>query len=596
MKTPSKVKIERTKRLFDDFFKIDEAVLKWERFDGTMSDTVRRLRFERGDSVAAVVFNRDTRKVILVNQFRYPTYEKGSGWMSEVVAGVLETDESPETTIRREILEEIGYEVRDLVYISSFYVSPGGSTERIVLFYAEVDNEGKVSDGGGLESEHEDIQIEELTLQDVETALSARQYQDAKTVIGLVWLLNNLSSIERKGNLHMSDQKQKTCFVIMPYGEKSDADGNKINLDVIYEFIIKKAIEDMDKQNGLQIKCVRCDKIEESGSIHTEMFDHIAKDDVAIVDLTTLNPNVFYELGIRHALKRCVTVLIKSQTTSNIPFNIQGLRVISYDAADVDSYALIREKIQKFIKNGLSKDIKDSPVLDQLPDLQVSFKPEPLKRQEKHRFRISKSPKKEVVIITGDIQNVHRIDVWVNSENTNMQMARFYDGSISGLIRYMGAVKDDVGGVLEDKIATELSEIVDEKTRVDAGTVVPTTSGELKESNQVEKIYHVAAVEGVVGRGYSQVRNIAVCITNALKRADDDKFKTILFPLLGTGAGGANLGQTVKELIQVAIVHLEQNPKSSVKQVYFLAWSDAELKSCLSFLENTPDVEPINTA
>jgi ADP-ribose pyrophosphatase len=596
MKTPSKVKIERTKRLFDDFFKIDEAVLKWERFDGTMSDTVRRLRFERGDSVAAVVFNRDTRKVILVNQFRYPTYEKGSGWMSEVVAGVLETDESPETTIRREILEEIGYEVRDLVYISSFYVSPGGSTERIVLFYAEVDNEGKVSDGGGLESEHEDIQIEELTLQDVETALSARQYQDAKTVIGLVWLLNNLSSIERKGNLHMSDQKQKTCFVIMPYGEKSDADGNKINLDVIYEFIIKKAIEDMDKQNGLQIKCVRCDKIEESGSIHTEMFDHIAKDDVAIVDLTTLNPNVFYELGIRHALKRCVTVLIKSQTTSNIPFNIQGLRVISYDAADVDSYALIREKIQKFIKNGLSKDIKDSPVLDQLPDLQVSFKPEPLKRQEKHRFRISKSPKKEVVIITGDIQNVHRIDVWVNSENTNMQMARFYDGSISGLIRYMGAVKDDVGGVLEDKIATELSEIVDEKTRVDAGTVVPTTSGELKESNQVEKIYHVAAVEGVVGRGYSPVRNIAVCITNALKRADDDKFKTILFPLLGTGAGGANLGQTVKELIQVAIVHLEQNPKSSVKQVYFLAWSDAELKSCLSFLENTPDVEPINTA
>jgi ADP-ribose pyrophosphatase len=596
MKTPSKVKIERTKRLFDDFFKIDEAVLKWERFDGTMSDTVRRLRFERGDSVAAVVFNWDTRKVILVNQFRYPTYEKGSGWMSEVVAGVLETDESPETTIRREILEEIGYEVRDLVYISSFYVSPGGSTERIVLFYAEVDNEGKVSDGGGLESEHEDIQIEELTLQDVETALSARQYQDAKTVIGLVWLLNNLSSIERKGNLHMSDQKQKTCFVIMPYGEKSDADGNKINLDVIYEFIIKKAIEDMDKQNGLQIKCVRCDKIEESGSIHTEMFDHIAKDDVAIVDLTTLNPNVFYELGIRHALKRCVTVLIKSQTTSNIPFNIQGLRVISYDAADVDSYALIREKIQKFIKNGLSKDIKDSPVLDQLPDLQVSFKPEPLKRQEKHRFRISKSPKKEVVIITGDIQNVHRIDVWVNSENTNMQMARFYDGSISGLIRYMGAVKDDVGGVLEDKIATELSEIVDEKTRVDAGTVVPTTSGELKESNQVEKIYHVAAVEGVVGRGYSPVRNIAVCITNALKRADDDKFKTILFPLLGTGAGGANLGQTVKELIQVAIVHLEQNPKSSVKQVYFLAWSDAELKSCLSFLENTPDVEPINTA
>jgi len=197
--------------------------------------------------------------------------------MSDLVAGVLEADESPETTIRREILEEIGYEVRNLVYISSFYVSPGGSTERIILYYAEVDNEGKVSKGGGLESEHEDIRIEELALQGVEASLSSDQYQDAKTVIGLMWLLNNLSTIERKGALHMSDQKQKTCFVIMPYGVRSDADGNKINLDVIYEFIIKKAIEDMDELYGLQIKCVRCDKIEESGSIHTEMFDHIAR-------------------------------------------------------------------------------------------------------------------------------------------------------------------------------------------------------------------------------------------------------------------------------------------------------------------------------
>ena len=127
MKIPSKVKIEKTKRLFDDFFKIDEAVLRWERFDGTMGDAARRLRFERGDSVAAVVYNRDTRKVILVNQFRYPTYEKGPGWISELVAGVIEKDESPDTTIRREILEEIGYEVLKLIYISSFYVSPGGS-------------------------------------------------------------------------------------------------------------------------------------------------------------------------------------------------------------------------------------------------------------------------------------------------------------------------------------------------------------------------------------------------------------------------------------------------------------------------------------
>jgi ADP-ribose pyrophosphatase len=558
-----------------------------------MSDTTRRLCFERGDAVAAVIFNRDTRKVILANQFRYPTHEKGPGWMSEVVAGVLEPDESPETTIRREILEEVGYETRELLYISSFYVSPGGSTERITLYYAEVDNAGKVSEGGGLESENEDIRIEEITLQEVEAALSSKQYQDAKTVIGLMWLLNNLSSIERKENLHVSDSKQKTCFVIMPYGVKTDAEGNKINLDIIYEFIIKKAIENLNGQDGLQIKCVRCDKIEEAGSIHTEMFDHIARDDIAVVDITTLNPNVFYELGIRHALKRCVTVLMRSQA-STIPFNIQGLRVIGYDHNDVDSYAQTREKIQNFIKNGLSKDIDDSPVQAVLPDLKVNFKSEVLPWQEKYRFQISKSKKKKIAIITGDIQNVHDIDVWVNSENTNMQMARFYDGSISGVIRYMGAKKDEAGGVEEDLIAEALKKEVGQKTSVDAGTVIATTSGELEHSNDVRKIYHVASVEGIVGLGYHPVRNITVCITNALKRADKEEFKTILFPLLGTGEGGAGLDQTVKDLFQAAIFHLKQNPESLVEEVYFLAWSDVELKSCLSYLENTPEVKRVN--
>ena len=592
MKNPRKVVIEQSKRIFDDFFKIDEAVLSYERFDGTMGAKTRRLRFERGDSVAAVVFNRDTQKIILANQFRYPTHEKGPGWMKEVVAGILETDESPEATIRREILEEIGYEVRKLIHISSFYVSPGGSSERIILFYAEVDNEGKVSEGGGLESEQEDIRIEELSLPEVETALSSKQILDAKTVIGLMWLFENFNTIERKEIRQMSTPKQKTCFVIMPYGIKSDAEGNKINLDIVYEFIIKKAIEDMGGQDGFEIKCVRCDKIEEAGSIHTEMFDQIARDDIAVVDITTLNPNVFYELGIRHALKRNVTVLMREQS-AKVPFNIQGLRVIGYDFNDVDSYGEARTKIQNFIRNGLSKNIEDSPVLAVLPDLKVSFPSEELKRLEIHKFQIKESKDKKVSIITGDIRNVRGIDVWVNSENTNMQMARFYDGSISGVIRYMGAKKDDAGIVSDDIIAQALGEKVKKDMCVHAGTVITTTSGELVKSNRVKAIYHVASVEGEVGAGYHPVRNLDLCITNALNMAhtDNGSYKHILFPLLGTGAGGAGLDQTVEKLIQAAIENLRQNPDSTVENAYFLAWSDAELKSCTGFLGNSPDVE-----
>jgi nudix-type nucleoside diphosphatase (YffH/AdpP family) len=186
------VQIESKRRIFDDFFRIEETILRYERFDGQMSNTVRRLNFERGDSVAAIILNRETQRVLFVNQFKYPTYEKGPGWISETVAGVLEVDEDPEEAIQREILEETGYKARKLTHIATFYVSPGGSSERIILYYAEVDSTDKVSSGGGLASEGEDIQIVELSLPELWTALDSGELVDAKTIIAAMWLRRRL--------------------------------------------------------------------------------------------------------------------------------------------------------------------------------------------------------------------------------------------------------------------------------------------------------------------------------------------------------------------------------------------------------------------
>jgi hypothetical protein len=100
-------------------------------------------------------------------------------------------------------------------------------------------------------------------------------------------------------------ERKRTCFVIMPFGEKKDLDGKDIDFDDIYRFFFKKAIED------LGIECIRCDEIEEAGSIHEKMFEHIYLADIVVVDITTSNANVYYELGIRHALAKGVTVLIR---------------------------------------------------------------------------------------------------------------------------------------------------------------------------------------------------------------------------------------------------------------------------------------------
>ena len=148
-----RVTIYSKKRVFDGFFKIDEAEVSFERFNGQMSRRLSRLCFERGDSVAAVIYNRDSQKTIFVNQFKYPTYEKGPGWIMETVAGIVEPGETPESALRREVLEEVGYEVEKIEPIATFYVSPGGSSERILLYYVEVSSAGKRAGGGGVPSE-----------------------------------------------------------------------------------------------------------------------------------------------------------------------------------------------------------------------------------------------------------------------------------------------------------------------------------------------------------------------------------------------------------------------------------------------------------
>jgi len=187
-----RVEIIEKKRVFKDFFKIDAFTLKYERFSGKMSEPTRRLCFERGDAAAVLIWNKESKKIILTDQFRACSYEKGPGWILEIPAGIVETGEEPEETIRREIIEETGYQSNELTYINTFYVSPGGTSERIILYYAEVENKDKIEIGGGVAEEHEDIRVLEFSLPEVWSALDSGQIVDAKTLIALLWFRINL--------------------------------------------------------------------------------------------------------------------------------------------------------------------------------------------------------------------------------------------------------------------------------------------------------------------------------------------------------------------------------------------------------------------
>lgn len=188
-----KVSIEKKRYILDNFFKVEEAYLRFEKFNGEMSDTVRRFSLERGNSVAVLTFNTHTDKLILISQFRYPTYKNGHGWTIEAIAGMIDSGETPEEAARREVEEETGLSISALQHITTFYPSPGGSSELIFLYYSEVSGEPTNRDNtGGIISEGEDILSLEISLEEALKKIRSGEIMDAKTIIGIYWLENHL--------------------------------------------------------------------------------------------------------------------------------------------------------------------------------------------------------------------------------------------------------------------------------------------------------------------------------------------------------------------------------------------------------------------
>ncbi len=182
-----KVEVKSQQLIFDDFFKIQEAHLSFEQYDSRMSPLVRRLSFERGDSVAALVHHTEKQQFIFIEQFRYPSYTRGEGWIMELVAGGLAQTEDPQAAIIREIEEEIGYCVNEVEKVGEFYPSPGGSSEKIFLYYAKVNESQKTSEGGGLLQENEDIKKVFLNIEESLFNLQMLRFVDAKIIIALQW-------------------------------------------------------------------------------------------------------------------------------------------------------------------------------------------------------------------------------------------------------------------------------------------------------------------------------------------------------------------------------------------------------------------------
>lgn len=185
--TYMKYTIHTEETVYSDHYKMLQAHVSYDTFSGE-EITAKRFAFYRGDSVAILLYEKDTDSVLFTKQFRYPTTQHDQGWMYEIPAGSMEKGECPLSCIMRETEEEVGYKIFQPEQIFNFYVSPGGATERCYLFYAEVTTKDKTAKGGGLEKEKEDIKLIKLPVSEIEGWLSEKII-DAKTIIACQWFL-----------------------------------------------------------------------------------------------------------------------------------------------------------------------------------------------------------------------------------------------------------------------------------------------------------------------------------------------------------------------------------------------------------------------
>jgi ADP-ribose pyrophosphatase len=194
-----KAEIHGTRRKFDGFFKVDEIDVSHEAYAGGMRRE-QRLVFERGDAVAVLLYEAASKEVIVLEQFRAPVLvarrrddpHAGDGWIVETVAGMLDGDERAEQAVIREALEETGYHISAPRPIGTFFSSPGGTSERIFLYFAEVLAADKTGAGGGIAGE-EDIALVRLSTHELFRRLERNQIEDPKLAISAYWLKDHLA-------------------------------------------------------------------------------------------------------------------------------------------------------------------------------------------------------------------------------------------------------------------------------------------------------------------------------------------------------------------------------------------------------------------
>ncbi|USD66713.1 ADP-ribose diphosphatase [Vibrio sp. SCSIO 43136] len=185
--TQRDVKIISKTTIFDGFFKMVKYRIKHRLFAGGWSGEFERELFVRGPAAALLPYDPVRDEVVLVEQFRVGCLNDENPWQLEIVAGIIDTDESAEEVVRREAMEEAGVKVEMVEPVTSYFPSAGGCDEKLFVFAGKVDATS-ASGIHGLDYEDEDIRVHVMPRTKAYDLIAQGKIENGASIIALQWL------------------------------------------------------------------------------------------------------------------------------------------------------------------------------------------------------------------------------------------------------------------------------------------------------------------------------------------------------------------------------------------------------------------------
>ncbi|MFI5159519.1 MAG: GDP-mannose pyrophosphatase NudK, partial [Sphingobacteriales bacterium] len=172
-----------TEILSDNWYVLRKVKYDFLGNDGKWQKLTREA-YDRGNGATILLYNKTSKTVILTRQFRMPSYLNGNqeGYLIECCAGLLDKHNA-EDCIRKETEEETGYKISHVQKVFEAYMSPGSVTEILYFFVAEYSKDMKISDGGGADDEHENIEVLELPFAKALDMIKTGEIRDGKTIM-----------------------------------------------------------------------------------------------------------------------------------------------------------------------------------------------------------------------------------------------------------------------------------------------------------------------------------------------------------------------------------------------------------------------------